>query len=259
MAPGRSRGGAAASVSRFWGIDEEMAKKDDDLRLPSHARGKHSGQWQAARSPRRSFIARMILYLIILSVIVLALYKGIESALNPSLSQLPTDDQLSPKPPDIDRPIAQPRPPPPKPAEDAVKGDGEEDEKTQGQDNAKGGEASKDTLVVDVGSPNHYKGPLRLPSLGATLRLLTGTDGSATKNHNILFAACSLRSASILLPMACQMSEGSKNQVHFAIMGATDISIKNLLTMNGIDKECQIRMHGKRRDGIVVLYKTFAN
>ena len=59
-----------------------------------------------------------------------------------------------------------------------------------------------------------------------------------------LFAAASLKSASILLPIACEMSIRGMNQVHFALLGRDDISMDILKSVNGITKECKITYHG---------------
>ena len=63
-------------------------------------------------------------------------------------------------------------------------------------------------------------------------------------NHYQLFAAASLKSASILLPIACEMSIRGTNTVHFALMGRDDISIDELKSVNGITNDCKIAYHG---------------
>lgn len=63
-------------------------------------------------------------------------------------------------------------------------------------------------------------------------------------NKNVLFAAASLKSASLLLPMACQMGDELRNYVHFALIGGSGIGMDELRAVNGIDKSCQVIFHG---------------
>jgi hypothetical protein len=54
-----------------------------------------------------------------------------------------------------------------------------------------------------------------------------------------------LKSASILLPIACEMAVRDKNYVHFAFMGRDDISMDVLKSVNlGHPKDCRIMFHG---------------
>jgi hypothetical protein len=65
-------------------------------------------------------------------------------------------------------------------------------------------------------------------------------------NKNILFAAANLKSAALLLPMACQMGNELRNYVHFALVGGSGIDIDDLRAVNGIDESCQVIFHGMR-------------
>ncbi|KAF4432071.1 hypothetical protein F53441_13868 [Fusarium austroafricanum] len=94
----------------------------------------------------------------------------------------------------------------------------------------------------------YYKGPLRFPELADTLRNIQGTGGAYERNKNILFAASSLNSASVLLPMACKMSAQERNNVHFALMSRNEIPIKELLEINGVDESCKLYVHDARID-----------
>ena len=92
----------------------------------------------------------------------------------------------------------------------------------------------------------YYKGPLKFPELADTLRSIQGTAGSYERNKNILFTASSINSANTLLPMACKMASQEKHYVHFALMGRDEISIKELLQINGIDESCKLYVHGRK-------------
>ncbi|KAJ4310097.1 hypothetical protein N0V84_011147 [Fusarium piperis] len=98
------------------------------------------------------------------------------------------------------------------------------------------------------GQDKAYNGPLRFPELAKTLRNIQGTGGSYEKNRNVLFAASSLKSVSTLLPMACQMSAQDLNHVHFAVAGRSEVPLKELLQINGIDDSCKLFLHDARTD-----------
>lgn len=66
-------------------------------------------------------------------------------------------------------------------------------------------------------------------------------------NKNVLFAAASLRSAAVLLPMACQMAAELRSYVHFALAGGSDIGLEELRAINGLDDSCQVIFHGMVR------------
>ncbi|KAF4973524.1 hypothetical protein FZEAL_9307 [Fusarium zealandicum] len=93
-----------------------------------------------------------------------------------------------------------------------------------------------------------YSGPLKYPELAKTLRNIQATGGSYERNNNVLFTASGLKSASVLLPMACQMFAQDRNHVHFALMGRSEISPKELLEINGIDESCKLIFHDARPD-----------
>lgn len=87
-------------------------------------------------------------------------------------------------------------------------------------------------------------GSIKFPNLARTLRNIQATGGSSDRNRNVLYAAASLRSASTLLPMACQMSDKGLNYVHFALFGRDEIALDELLEVNGIDSSCKLILHG---------------
>lgn len=240
MPPPATRGW---SLSQLWrDDDEEMAsKKDDDLGLPRHA--KQSDQWQAA--PKSSLhwttVLRLIVYAAALFMLVYGLFRVVgpapgASSLDPS-NLMPLYDTPRPPPrydtprmeeegPTIKTPKA-PKPPKPQAESQGDSGSGIGESKTAAE------------------APRTYNGPLKLPNLGPSLQaIMTDTSGRLQKNRNILFAAASLRSAALLLPMACQMATERQNYVHFALMSRNDMPMKELLAINGIDKECPLIVHG---------------
>ncbi|KAM5348181.1 hypothetical protein ACJ41O_008005 [Fusarium nematophilum] len=196
MTPARGR-----TKARFWVGDEEMAKKDDDHHIHGH-HPRLSSQWQSTRAPRRRLVARLVVYIVLLSFLCYVVLRLLS----------PSPDEV------IDRRPSTP--------EHAPTRHG-------------GGKEGQDKI---------YTGPLKFPELAKTLRNIQATGGSYERNKNILFAASSLRSASTLLPMACQMSAQEQNFVHFALSSRHEISLKELLQINGIDESCKLIVHDARTD-----------
>lgn len=93
-----------------------------------------------------------------------------------------------------------------------------------------------------------FNGPIKFYQLAHTLHSVYQTGGSALVNSNVLFAAASLKSAAVLLPIACDMAIRGRNYVHFALMGRDDIAMDILKSVNGITKECKIMFHDARPD-----------
>jgi len=109
--------------------------------------------------------------------------------------------------------------------------------------------------------PQHdYNGPIKFYQLASSLHAFAKSKGPERINRNVvssgrllfihrannmqLFAAASLKSASTLLPIACEMAIRERNDVHFAFMGRDDISMDMLKSINGVAKECKIIYHG---------------
>ncbi|SPQ19945.1 fe446de8-c8b1-46b6-acf4-6c25e5705497 [Thermothielavioides terrestris] len=93
-----------------------------------------------------------------------------------------------------------------------------------------------------------HNGPLIFPKLLASLEAIYSTGGSQRSNKNVLFAAASLKSAAVLLPLACQMGEELRNYVHFALVGGSDVDLDELRAVNGVDESCQVIFHDARPD-----------
>lgn len=93
-------------------------------------------------------------------------------------------------------------------------------------------------------SQTAYNGPLLFQKLRPSLEAIYTTGGGSAVNKNILFAAASLKSAALLLPMACRMGDELRNYVHFALIGGSEIGVEDLRAVNGIDESCQIIFHG---------------
>ena len=223
---------------RLFHGDEELGKKDDDHKPGT--KGPLDRVWQQRRllqGPHRRTIRRVGLGILAL----IGLYYFFKN--------MPTD-LTNPRPrPNYDHPagpaapISGSRAPPPvnqvptpKPVEE---------------------EAA-------VKSQHYFNGPIKFYQLASTLHAVSRTKGSELINQNVvcsmlisfslntnlflqLFAAASLKSAAILLPIACDMAIRERNFVHFALMGRDAISMDILKSVNGITKECKIIFHGMPR------------
>lgn len=101
----------------------------------------------------------------------------------------------------------------------------------------------------NTAAQHYYNGRIKFFELGDTLHKISNTNGMRDKNHNVLFAASSLKSVSALLPLACEMDKWNRNHVHFTIMGRYDIALDDILEVNGVDREgCDIYWHDARPD-----------
>ena len=207
-------------MSWLWHDDVELAKKDDDLKLPGHPR--QAGPWQPARVPRRTIFVRRIC----LAVVILALVSIIYRTLASSTTASTADQYTGRLPPNlVQPPRSNPYPPsraPPK-SQTSKSEAQKKEEKEQRRD---------------------YAGKLRFPELGSTLQAIAATGGSATSNRNVLFVAASLQSLATLLPLACQMAEDRQSYVHFAFMSRSELSIQDILKINGFDSSCPLILHG---------------
>jgi hypothetical protein len=98
--------------------------------------------------------------------------------------------------------------------------------------------------------PHTFDGRIRFYRLARSLRKSAApTNGYDRTNRNVLFAMSDLKSAATLLPMVCEMAKWSRNHVHAAFMGREDISLDDLLEINGVDQEkCPAVWHDARPD-----------
>ncbi|UNI21659.1 hypothetical protein JDV02_007631 [Purpureocillium takamizusanense] len=237
------------SSSRRWHLrrdDEELAKKDDDLGLTPKQQQQPRGQWHAvAHPPRRSLVLRLVAYLVVLSVLLLFLIRAITSGDDGPSSPSPFDRDgasfLHDIPGAYDSPPIRGRPPPlplddPEPKTKSKP-------KPAPEKKPKAASASHDGLQRQ---PESYNGPIKFYELAASLRAISSTGGASVTNRNVLFAAASLRSAATLLPMACRMAHEKTTYVHFAFIGRSTISLKELLQVNGIDRTCPMMIHDAR-------------
>lgn len=98
-------------------------------------------------------------------------------------------------------------------------------------------------------APHTFDGQYKFYRLAKSLRGAAHTDGYRRVNRNVLFAVSSLKSASTMLPLICEMAKWNRNWVHAAFMGREDIPLSAILDINGIDrKSCPAIWHDARPD-----------
>ncbi|KAI0132499.1 hypothetical protein BJ170DRAFT_250660 [Xylariales sp. AK1849] len=201
----------------FFLSDEEMGKKDDDHKPSVRNGGLRAPNWQHARGPQRRSLKRIAVVLLVAALVYLFVHN------------IPTD--LGP------RRTGRPQ---------------------YGARNSF--PASESTSQLETYSDNTaqpqertYNGPPKFLKLAASLHQISGTRGSLSENNNILFAASSLKSAAVLLPIACQMGRELRTYVHFALMSRSDISMEELQRLNGVDKSCEIIFHDARSENARIM------
>lgn len=192
------------------------AKKDDDLYMKGGKTLKSSTGWKSkpsARFPPRKTLKRLA----VLLLVVAAVYVFIHN--------IPTD--IGPR--DRRRPVYV-QPTGQAPLQPGLK--------TPFSDR----ETEQQPPVLHANG--EYDGPLRFLELAESLHGISGTKGTQQINKNVLFMAASLKSADILLPIACQMGKELRSYVNFALLSRNDIPLQQLRDINGIDDSCNIIFHG---------------
>ncbi|KAL8782658.1 MAG: hypothetical protein Q9213_005197 [Squamulea squamosa] len=204
---------------RIFADDEELGKKDDDRR--SGRTNLQIPAWSARKpTPWRR---RRVLYGLIACIALYLFVKNIPEPDHPPVSFRP---QYSTSP----RGVANS--PQKKP-------------KTVPETSAQKPPLPDEPLEVEK---HYYDGPIRFYSLAASLYAVSRLRGQFELNRNVLFVASNLRSASELIPIACEMATWDRNDVHFAVMGRDDLDLDDVKLVNGVDEECKVNWHDARPD-----------
>lgn len=203
-------------LGRIFTGDEELGKKDDDHR-PSNKSTSTSPSWIARKSVP-TVRKRRIIYGICALLFLYVFVKNI-----------PIDLALRPQyiDPKINQPghlpIESADPPSNKPKRPATPSD------------------------ID---DHYYNGPIKFYKLASSLHAVARLGGQHDFNKNVLFAASNLKSASELIPLACEMARWERNDVHFAIMGRDDMDIREIKILNGAVDDCNVNWHGRKRSSL---------
>ncbi|KAI5463440.1 hypothetical protein BGZ63DRAFT_484269 [Mariannaea sp. PMI_226] len=176
-----------------------------------------ASQWQGARAPRRSVLSRLLVYAVFCGLVVFFLVRVIASS---SFSSTEPTEPSSPE--------------------------------------GSSSTGFNSLLNQHRSQPQDrtYNGPVRFPQLAKTLTISVSAGGRSEDNRNVFFATGSLKSASTLLPMACEMAAEGHSDVHFLLMSRNEISTEDLLLANGIDESCKITLHDARPDRVAISSET---
>ncbi|KAI9679421.1 MAG: hypothetical protein M1817_005443 [Caeruleum heppii] len=202
--------------------DEEFGKRDDDYRPGST--GFFASPWLTIRGPPRWGRNKLLFGILMLSFLYL-LYTRTASAAYPPSSSFENAPSLSPP----------------------------SDEGTSyfrgwGSSSTAPGRPPAHAPDDAVDAQHYYNGPIGLYGLAGSAHAVVSQGGQWEVNRNVLFAAASLKSAAIMIPMACEMARWRRNLVHFAFMGREDLPITAILDVNGVGKECGVTWHDARPD-----------
>ncbi|KAL9038965.1 MAG: hypothetical protein Q9180_002815, partial [Flavoplaca navasiana] len=201
---------------RMFADDEELGKKDDDrkprptnLQLPA---------W-STRKPA-SWRRKRVLYGFIACIVLYIFFKNIPVPDHPPINLRPNYGR---SPGHVPTQIFKP--------------DTEASAQTPPHQD-KPSEAEK----------HYFDGSIRFYNLAASLYPISRLRGQVQINKNVLFAASDLRSASELIPIACEMANWDRNDVHFAVMGRGNLELDEIRSVNGVDDDCKVNWHDARPD-----------
>ena len=188
---------------------DEELGKRDDKYKPPR-----NGSWGRWRIPLRYRKKRVITTLLVIALIWIVLYR------------LPQDL--------VSNPFSSP-------SFDPIYDPTSEENEPKGPPPRESGKSAKEQ--------HYYEGLIRFFRLASSLHQLSQTSGYSSVNRNILFAAASLKSASALIPMACEMTRWDRNHVHVAIMGRDNLSMREIQEINGVNlSTCKVFWHDARPD-----------
>lgn len=187
--------------------DEELGKRDDDHK-PGAGRSPLGNVWTVRRVHSLAGKRNMKRIGIGLVVIVLLYYF---------FKNMPTDIE----------PQRRPHFPPAEYARQPSKSSG----------------ATPEEYETSEERQHYFSGPIKFYQLATSLNKIINVRGPAV-NNNVLFAASSLKSAAILIPIACEMAQFERNKVHFALMSRDEIPMDILRSVNGYSQDCSVMFHG---------------
>ncbi len=203
-----------SSIAKIFAGEEAKVKSDDDLR-PDDAGSKHPLKmfWTFPMRFRRRRIVSSVVAVLLLYIFI----RNIPTDVPPASTRLRTN--MSPgaqlPPSGLQQSVSEALP-------------------------------RRDEEELSGERKHYFNGPIKFYKLALSLHAIAKTGGHRPSNRNILFAASNLQSASVLIPMACEMARWSRNYVHFVIMGRDDITIEYMLGINGAGAECDVYWHGTK-------------
>lgn len=206
--------------------EKNLAKKDDDLKLPHH----NEHNWQAARTPRRRAVLRCAYYVLLVIFLVVMFRRMVYS---------PEEDIVRPYSQYRHNGPAKKSPPTQLTAPKATPG-------TLPIDTKQTDHSLKANAGDEISNnARHYKGVIKFHALAQNLLQLS-SNPPGRGIDSVLFAASSLQSAANVLPMACERAASQKDRILFALFGDSGIDLQELLKVNGIDEACKILAIGEQ-------------
>jgi hypothetical protein len=198
-------------LGRIFAGDEELGKKDDDHKLK---RGRLFPSSWKSRHPmlvvRRRRLSYGVVTLLLVYLLIQIVPLNLGSHPRPWASSGPGDVQAGSK-------EAAPTGRPPRPR------------------------------VFSQVDEHYYEGRVKFYNLAVSLYAVKSFGGHNRVNRHVMFAASDLKSASEIIPLACEMAGWKWNEVHFALMGRDDLDVSIVKSLNGIsDEDCSISWHGTR-------------
>ncbi|KAL9633876.1 MAG: hypothetical protein Q9164_004429 [Protoblastenia rupestris] len=204
---------------RFFANDEELGKKNDDHRPPNTNGLKASPPW-SVRKPAPALRRRRIAYTVCAVLFIYLFVRNIPSDLGPHPRWADTRVYKGSRQGNLAGPsTGPPTRKPPRP------------------------------LTPSEAEEHYHDGPIKFYKLASSLHSVAKLGGQKEVNKNVLFAAASLKSASELIPLACEMARWERNDVHFAFMGRDDMAVQEVTKLNGASEEgCKVNWHDARPD-----------
>ena len=199
-------------LGRLFTGDEELGKKDDDHRLKALNGSSSLSSW-FARKNSPTVRKRRVIYGICALLFIYVFVKNIPDDLGPSQRDFDPRFSRGGKLPETTA-----DPPAKKPKRPATPSEAEE---------------------------HYHDGPIKFYKLAASLHAVARLGGQNDFNRNVLFAAANLKSASEIIPIACEMARWERNDVHFAIMGRDDMEMQEIKSLNGAVDDCNVHWHGR--------------
>ena len=201
-------------LGRMFTSDEELGKKDDDHHhhRPKPNNASSSSSW-SARKNMPIIRKRRIIYAVCAILFIYVFVKNIPDDLGPTPRDFDPRFNQGGKLPQITA-----DPPAKKPKRPATPSEAEE---------------------------HYHDGPIKFYKLAVSLHAAARLGGQHDLNKNVLFAAANLKSASEIIPLACEMARWERNDVHFAIMGRDDMEMQEIKSLNGAVDDCNVHWHGK--------------
>ncbi|KAL8935285.1 MAG: hypothetical protein Q9216_005504, partial [Gyalolechia sp. 2 TL-2023] len=207
-------------LGRIFADDEDFGKKSDD-RKPKKPNILPSWSTRTTASSAPAYRRKSVLYALIACIVLYFFFLNIPEPTNPPTKR-PQYIKPSPHAPqNPNQPKAIPETPTQKPPRPEKPSEAEQ---------------------------HYYDGPIKFYNLAVSLRGIAWLRGQIEYNRNVLFVASNLRSASELIPIACEMASWEKADVHFALMGRDDLEMDEMKTLNGVDEWCNVNWHDARPD-----------